>query len=426
MKILVIGSGGREHALVWKLASEGHLVFCAPGNPGTESIATNIPLQPTDIEGLARFAKKNRIDFTVVGPEEPLYLGIVDYFEKLGLRIFGPTSAAAQIEKSKVFSRKVMSRSAIPQPKYAIFDNYEKALAYTNDGNTPCFVKASGPALGKGAIPCKTCEDAKIALHQLMIEKKFGSAGKLVVIEEWLTGEELSAHAVCDNNGGFILFPFSRDHKRVGNGDTGEMTGGMGTVFPCSSNIILYKRIKNLIVQPTLNELYRLGIPFKGLLFPGLMVKNGSTTPKVLEFNARFGDPETQVYMVQLKSSLAELLKASMDGTLNTELVTWRDGFSVCVVLASKGYPGPCSKGFLIEGVEYAGEVPGVVIFHAGTATRNYDGKLVTNGGRVLNVTCHAPTLEEALNGAHTAISRIYFEGMHFRSDIGESLLASN
>lgn len=422
MKILVIGKGGREHALVWKFVQEGHLVFCVPGNPGTDKIATNVAIQATDIPKLLKFAQENSIDLTVVGPEEPLFLGIVDIFAAHGLRIFGPRSAAARIEKSKAFARDVMLHTHISQPQHAIVDDYEKALAYVRERDCPCFVKADGPAGGKGAIPCQTLAEAEAALHMLMIEKAQGNSGRIVVIEEWLDGDELSAHALCDGQDA-LLFPFSRDHKRALDENKGENTGGMGTVVPASRDDNLYSTAKNQIVQGILEELRRQGTPYKGLLYPGLMVTKKGL--KVLEFNARFGDPETQVYVRHLVSpSLGELLVSTLDGTLTKQKPVWRKGFSVCIVLTSGWYPGKdTGEHFSIEGVEYAEQVPGVVVFHAGTSTKN--GRLVTNGGRVLNVTCHAETLELALKRAYIAVGRIHFEGKKFRKDIGRSLLAS-
>ncbi|HEY4498579.1 MAG TPA: phosphoribosylamine--glycine ligase, partial [Candidatus Paceibacterota bacterium] len=331
--------------------------------------------------------------------------------------IFGPRSAAAQIEKSKAFARGVMSEAMIDQPDHAVFDDYGKALEYVRARNTACFVKEDGPALGKGAHRCETIEKAQEKLHELMVQNK-----KRVLVEELLDGYELSAHALCHDTTS-LLFPFSQDHKYSGDGDTGDMTGGMGVVVPASRSEVITTITREEIVQGILHELLAQRNPYRGLLYPGLMITKNRV--KVLECNARFGDPETQTYVRHLISpGLAEMLVATIDGGLERIVPVWEPGFSVCIVMASGGYPGSYQKGFPITGIEHAEEVTGVKVFHAGTAIKG--GRLVTNGGRVLGVTCCAETLDLALGRAYKAVNRIQFENKHVRYDIGAKLLGKS
>ncbi len=426
----VIGSGGREYALALKLAQSPQVeqVYIAPGNGGTEFIGENIPIPANDISAQIAFAKQARIDLTVVGPDDCLAAGIVDAFRVEGLRIFGPTKAAAQIESSKCFAKQLMDRQAIPTAKYQVFDDYKEALAYVRMRNfgvsRPLVIKADGLALGKGAITCVTLEEMENALIKLMIEKVFGPAGETVVIEDFLTGHECSAHFICSNGPtfcSFVAFPLSADHKRVGDGDTGEMTGGMGTIAPVpwAGGSTLRDIIGKKIAMPILSQLHGRGMSFSGCIFPGVMMTEDG--PKVLECNARFGDPETQVYMPLLESDLLPLLEASADGKDMADVeVKWRKGHSACVILASGGYPNAYKKGvpIHIDAHEIA-KLPCVDLIHAGTTWK--DGQLVTDGGRVMGVRAyHENSLEIALMQAYEAIKHISFEGMQYRTDIGK------
>ncbi|TSC91654.1 MAG: phosphoribosylamine--glycine ligase [Candidatus Berkelbacteria bacterium Licking1014_96] len=421
-KVLVIGGGGREHALVWKLAQSPRVdeLFVAPGNGGTSDLAENVPIAATDLEGLVGFAKKNGVDLTVVGPDDSLALGIVDVFRQNGLRIFGPTRDAAQIEASKVFAKKLMRRNGIPTAPFQTFRNYDHALSYIRKHGAPIVVKASGLALGKGVYVCQTINEAETALFEIMIRGIHRGAGGEVVIEDFLPGQEISIHAFCDGKTA-VLFPTAQDHKPALDGDRGSNTGGMGTVVPLpwvtDETIHVVER---QIIQPTLEALCRCGRPFTGCLYPGL--KMTSEGPNVLEFNARFGDPETQSYMRLLKTDLLEILEACVEGTLSNLTVKWSASFAACVVLASGGYPGDYKKGLPINGIDEAERIPGVVVFHAGTSC--VDG-LKTSGGRVLGVTAVADTPSSALSRAYEAVSLIKFEGMHYRHDIGAKALAS-
>ena len=417
MKILVIGSGGREHALLWKLAQSPRVtaLHCAPGNAGTAQLATNHPVAATDLPGLVALAKVEKIDLTVVGPDDPLAAGIVDCFQKEGLRVFGPVAAAARLEASKSFAKEFMVRHGIPTAGSATFSDPEAALAHCAKASYPLVVKADGLALGKGVVIAQTQEEAETAVRQSMIEKVFGDAGNTVVIEEFLTGPECSIHALVDGKG-YALFPDAKDHKRALDGDRGLNTGGMGTISPSREvDGAMQERIRREVMEPFVRGLAVDGLPFSGMLFPGLMMTpNG---PKVLEFNCRFGDPETQSLMRRLQSDLLDLIEATIDGKLSSVTPEWDDRAAVCIVLASGGYPGPIEKGKVITGIEAAASVPDVVVFHAGTALK--DGKVVTNGGRVLGVTALGTTLEEARTKAYAAAEKITFEGKQLRHDIG-------
>ena len=417
MKILVIGSGGREHALLWKLAQSPRVtsLLCAPGNAGTAQLAANHPVAATDLPGLVALAKSEKVDLTVVGPDDPLAAGIVDLFEREGLRVFGPRAAAARLESSKSFAKEFMVRHGIPTAASHTFSDSAAALAHCAAARYPLVVKADGLALGKGVVIAQTLAEAEEAVRQAMVEKVFGAAGDTVVIEEFLTGPECSLHALVDGKG-YVLFPDAKDHKRALDGDQGLNTGGMGTISP--SRVVdaaMNDRVRREVLDRFVTGLAAEGLPFSGMLFPGLMMTPDG--PKVLEFNCRFGDPETQSLMRRLKSDLLDLIEATIDGKLSSAAPEWDTRAAVCVVLASGGYPGAIEKGKVISGLEAAQAEPDVVVFHAGTAAK--DGSVVTNGGRVLGVTALGATLEEARAKAYAAADKISFEGKQLRRDIG-------
>ena len=420
MDVLIVGSGGREHALAWKLAQSPRIgkLYVAPGNGGTRTVGENVPIAADDIPTLVNFAKEHSIGLTVVGPDNSLALGIVDAFQSTGLRIFGPSKSAAQIESSKAFSKKLMHESGIPTAEFQIFSKYEEALAYVHKRGAPIVVKASGLALGKGVYVCETVGEAEKALKEIMIAHAHKDAGAEVVVEDFLDGEEISVHALSDGKE-YLMFPASRDYKRIGEGDTGKNTGGMGTIAPVlGADDPMMGEIQKTLVGPALENLASQGMPFSGLLYPGL--KMTSKGPKVLEFNARFGDPETQVYMRLMKTDLLDILEACADGKLAGKRVEWNAGFAVNIILASEGYPDAYKKGFPITGIDEAEKVPGVVVFHAGTS---YDSALKTSGGRVLGVSAVGGTLQIALERAYAAADSIQFEGKYFRRDIGAHVL---
>lgn len=419
--ILIIGSGGREHALAWKLAQSPRIgkLYVAPGNGGTRDIAENIAIEATDARGLARFAEKNSINLTVVGPDDPLALGVVDVFQSHGLRIFGPTRAAARIEASKAFAKRLMRDSDIPTAPFRIFRKHESALEYVRKHGTPIVVKASGLALGKGAYPCKTLTKAEKALAEIMLERAYNQAGNEVIVEEFLNGQEVSIHALCDGKTS-ILLPTAQDHKPIFDGDKGKNTGGMGTITPVPwVTDQTLREVNEQIVRPTLQALTKQGKPFTGCLYPGLKMTDEG--PKVLEYNARFGDPETQSYMRLLKTDLLDVLDACVDGKLADLAVEWNSGFAVCVVLASGGYPGKYKKEIPIFGIIEAEKIPSVVVFHAGTMCSD---QLRTSGGRVLGITAVGKTLQEALDRVYEAVRQIKFKGMQYRKDIGAKAIA--
>jgi phosphoribosylamine--glycine ligase len=420
-KILIIGSGGREHAIGWKIKQSpmcGELYF-APGNGGTREIGENVDIKVTDIKALIEFAKKEKIDLTLAIPDDPLALGIVDEFRKEGLRIFGPTKKAAQLESSKAFSKNFMQKYNLPTAKFKIFSDYNEALKYTDTQNLPIVIKASGLAAGKGAIITQTREEAQKALEDILVKKVFAEAGSEVVIEEFLTGPEISIHAFSDGKN-YSIFPTSQDHKRAGEGNTGLNTGGMGTIAPLSFvTDELLNNIDKTIVAPTLSGMSADGNTFSGVLYPGLMLtKNG---PKILEYNARFGDPETETYMRLLETDLLEIVNACVDQKLDKIKIKWKPDYACTVMLASGGYPGPYEKGKIITGIAKAEKNKNVIVFHAGTKIEN--SNLVTNGGRVLGVSAIGVNLKEALETAYEAITKISFEGMQYRKDIGKSAL---
>ncbi len=420
MKVLVVGSGGREHAIVWKVAQSPYVekIYCAPGNPGIGQLAECVNIKPTDVKKLADFAEEKGINLTIVGPEAPLVEGIVDEFEKRGLRIFGPSKSAARLEGSKVFAKEMMKKWGVPTADFKVFDNPEEAKAYIKEKGAPIVVKADGLAAGKGVTVAKTVEEALEAIDRIMVEKVFGDAGNRVVIEECLEGEEASYLVVTDGEN-FIPLATAQDHKAVFDGDRGPNTGGMGAYSPAPVlSEEMEKEVQEKVIKPILKGMKEEGYPFKGILYAGLMVTKDGV--KVLEFNVRFGDPEAQVILRRLKTDLVEVCTSVINGKL-VENLDWIPETSICVVLASKGYPGKYEKGKEITGIEEAEKLDSVVVFHAGTAVK--DGKLVTNGGRVLNVTALGKDIVEARENVYKAVEKIHFDGMHYRKDIGEKAL---
>ena len=417
MKILVVGQGGREHTLVWKLAQSRLVekIYCAPGNAGIAQIAESIPM-PDRFTDLADWAASENIALTVVGPEAPLAEGIVDVFRERGLKAFGPDKRAARLEASKDFAKQLMLKNGIPTAEHQTFTDVEAAMAYIEDRNSPVFVKANGLAAGKGVIPGRTFKEALQAVTTILVDRAFGDAGDSVVIEEELIGEEASFTVLTD---GTHCLPFvsSQDHKMSHDGDTGKNTGGMGAYSPAP--VItpeLHNYVMKRVVYPTVNGMAAIGSPFKGVLYVGLMITD--TGPKVLEFNCRFGDPEAQVLLPRLKSDLVPVLMACIDGTLAQHAdVEWYDEAAACVVMASGGYPDPYETGEAITGLEDADAIEGVTVFHAGT---KQDGaNIVTAGGRVLGVTAIADGLHDAIQRAYQGVSAIHFDKAHARSDIG-------
>ena len=415
----MVGSGGREHALIKKLkeSPKATEIFCAPGNGGIAKDATIVNIGAMDIDNMVAFAKDNAIDLVFVAPDDPLAAGMVDAMEKAGIRAFGPNANAAIIEASKVFSKNLMKKYNIPTAKYEVFDNPQKAIDYVVSENTvPVVVKADGLALGKGVIIAQTIDEAKDAIKSIMEDKQFGDSGNNIVIEEFLTGPEVSVLAFTD---GKTVKPMvsSKDHKRAYDNDEGLNTGGMGTISPnpyYSEEIA--KECYDTIFVPTIKAMEQEGRPFKGCLYFGLMLTpNG---PKVIEYNARFGDPEAQVVLPRLKTDLVDICEAIIDEKLADIDIQWYEGATACVVMASGGYPLAYKKGIEISGLDENGGVDGAVVYHAGTKLEN--DKFLTNGGRVLGVTAKGDTLDDALNKAYTAVSKITFDNAHFRKDIGK------
>ena len=416
MQVLVIGGGGREHTLVWKLAQSKKVtkLYAAPGNPGMKDLAECVDLDMTDLSGLADWAEKHAIDLTVVGPEAPLVAGIVDVFKARGLTIFGPSAKAAEIEGSKIFSKELMQKYGVPTAFFKVCDNLADARAFVEEKGAPIVIKADGLAAGKGVVVAMTRDEAMEALDEMMGDHKFGAAGNRVVIEEFMDGEEASLLAFTD---GKTIVPMlaAQDHKRVDDGDQGPNTGGMGAYCPAPvmTDALKEKTVKT-ILRPIVDALAKEGRPYSGCLYAGLMIKGDSV--KVVEFNARFGDPETQVVLPLLKSDLAEIMVACAKGTLRPDMVEWSDRAAVCVVMASGGYPVSYKKGLPITGLKTAGGMEDVVVFHAGT--REEDGKILTNGGSVLGVTAVADDIPSAQQKAYDAVEKIHFDGVHYRQDI--------
>lgn len=418
MKILIVGNGGREHALLWKLRRDAPDAefYITKGNGGTADLATSLPLAPTDVAALAAWAESNAIDLTVVGPEAPLDAGIVDVFTRRGLAIFGPTRDAAAIESSKAYAKSLMARAGVPTAAYRSFTEIGAAEAYIREMGAPIVVKASGLAAGKGAVVCDTVEAAIHAARAMLTGGEFGAAGSEIVVEEFMEGEELSVFALTDGENVLTMLP-AQDYKRVGEGDVGPNTGGMGAYAPVSRvDAALLERIRREILFPTLAALREDRRPFRGLLYAGLMLT--ADGPKVVEFNARFGDPETEALLPLLRSSLLEpMLGIARGDTITTSRLEWHDGYALTTVLASAGYPGVYETGKPITIPSDVAEADDIVVFHAGTELR--DGQLVTSGGRVLAVTAVAPTIEQAAERSRAAAEAIQFEGKHYRRDIG-------
>ena len=415
MRVLVIGSGGREHALAWKISQSPLVkkVFCAPGNAGTATVAENVDIPADNIDGLRQFALVTGIGLTIVGPEQPLVKGIVDDFEENGLRIFGPSQRAAEIEGSKVFCKNLMKKYGIPTAKYESFDSQDKFKLFTRQ-DEPVVVKASGLAAGKGVILCSNGEEARLAVQSIMSDKAFGNAGDQVVVEEFLTGQEVSLLAFTD---GKTVLPLdsAQDHKAAFDGDKGPNTGGMGAYSPAA---IFTDKLKQIVLDqimiPTVKAMAKEGRYYRGILYAGLMLTDSG--PKVLEFNARFGDPETQPIIMRIQNDIVPIFEACIDGTLATQNLEWKKEPSVCVVMASKGYPGFYEKGREITGLN-SGENKQTVVFHAGTKLDNE--KVLTNGGRVLGVTALGSDINEAIKNAYNEVDKIKWDGIHYRKDIG-------
>ncbi len=421
MKVLVIGGGGREHALVWKIAQSPLVdkVFCAPGNPGIAQQAECIPLKVDDLEGLLAFAKKEAIDLTVVGPELPLTLGIVNLFRNEGLTIFGPEQQAAQIEGSKNFSKSLMAKYGIPTAEFAAFSDYDQAVAYVRSKGAPIVVKADGLAAGKGVYVAQTEVEALEALKEIMLDDAFGEAGTQVVVEEFLKGEEASFFAFTDGRN-ILPLVSSQDHKQVFDGDQGPNTGGMGAYSPAPVvTPDLYEETIRQVIEPTIRGMAAEGCPYSGILFAGLMIDNGKL--KVLEFNARFGDPEAQPLLMRMKSDIVPVFMACAQGRLEQQALEWHDKAAVCVVMASGGYPGSYEKGFEISGLDEAAEIDDLMVFHAGTQLK--DGRVCNSGGRVLGVTGLGATIAEAIDKAYSGVRTITWQDVRYRTDIGQKAL---
>ncbi|MET0103766.1 MAG: phosphoribosylamine--glycine ligase [Sedimenticola sp.] len=424
MNILVIGSGGREHALAWKAAQSplADKVYVAPGNAGTalEPKLENVAIGVEDIDALVAFAKENDIGLTIVGPEAPLVIGVVDAFNEAGLNCFGPTAGAAQLEGSKAFTKDFLARHEIPTADYQTFTEVDQALAYLDEKGAPIVIKADGLAAGKGVIVAMTREDAEAAVRDMLSGNAFGEAGHRVVIEEFLDGEEASFIVMADGKN-VLPMATSQDHKRAGNGDTGLNTGGMGAYSPAPVvSEEIYQRIMDEVIMPTVNGMAAEGLPYTGFLYAGLMIM-ADGTPKVIEYNCRFGDPETQPIMLRMQSDMVAHCLAALDGRLDTEQAAWDERPSLGVVLAAGGYPGSYNKGDIITGLP-TGETPGMKVFHAGTAEKN--GEVVTSGGRVLCATALGATVSEAQNNAYLLTEQIQWNGVYYRTDIGYRAIA--
>ncbi len=421
MKVLVIGGGGREHTLVWKVAQSPKVkkIYCAPGNAGIAEYAECISIKADDIEQLASFAHHKNIDLTIVGPEIPLTLGIVDEFESKGLRICGPDKSASLIEGSKIFSKDLLKKYNIPTAAYATFNSSNNAMSYLKEKGTPAVIKADGLAAGKGVIPAQSLDKAEEAIDNILTKKIFGAAGDRIIIEEFLTGEEASFIVFTDGNT-IIPMPTSQDHKPIYDNDQGPNTGGMGAYSPAP--VItekLQQKIMDEIMYPVIRGMAAEGRKYRGILYAGLMINQGEVN--VLEFNARFGDPETQPILMRMKTDLIPVLEAIVDERLDQVSIQWDEKPAICVVMASKGYPGNYQKGIEITGLDEVQAMHNVQVFHAGTALK--DNHVVTSGGRVLGVTALGNNIEEAINLAYQATSQIQWEGAYYRKDIGKKAL---
>lgn len=414
MKIFVVGGGGREHAIIWKLRQNPRVteIHCAPGNGGIADLAVCMPIKATNIAALVDYADRQRFDLVVVAPDDPLYMGLVDVLQQKGIRAFGATAAGARLEGSKVYAKHLMKKYGIPTARYEVFSDYDAACAYVKTCPMPTVIKADGLALGKGVIICQTVKEAQAALDDIMQKRVFGDAGSRVVIEEYMTGPEVSVLAFCD---GKTILPMAsaQDHKRAYDNDQGLNTGGMGAFSPSPKYTdVVRAEVEEKIIRRSLNALQSEGVEFKGVLYFGLMLTEDG--PKLLEYNARFGDPEAQAVLPRMKNDLLDVMDAVIDGRLNEVTLEWDERSAVCVVLASGGYPGSYPKGLPISGLE---QVKDAIVFHAGTARQN--GGYVTAGGRVLGVTAMGKDIPEARLRAYSEAEKIYFEGMHYRKDIG-------
>ncbi len=420
MKVLIVGSGGREHAIAWKVAQSPKVdkIYCAPGNAGIEEFAECVAIGAMEFDKLVAFAKEKEIDLTVIGMDDPLVGGVVDAFEEAGLRVFGPRKNAAILEGSKAFSKDLMKKYNIPTAAYENFDDADEALAYLETAKFPIVLKADGLALGKGVLICNTLEEAKEGVQSIMLDKQFGTAGNRMVIEEFMTGREVSVLSFVDGTT-IKTMTSAQDHKRAKDGDQGLNTGGMGTFSPSPFYTDEVDEFcKKYIYQPTVDAMKSEGREFKGIIFFGLMLT--ADGPRVLEYNARFGDPETQVVLPRMKSDIVEVFEACIDGTLEQVELEFEDNAAVCVVLASDGYPLKYEKGFPIDGLDEFGKHDGYYCFHAGT--KFSDGKIVTNGGRVLGVTAKGSDLKEARANAYAATEWVSFENKYKRNDIGKAI----
>jgi len=421
MKVLVIGGGGREHALVWKISQSPRVkkIYCAPGNAGIAQLAECLSVSAEDVKGLTARAEKERVDLTVVGPEAPLTLGIVEAFKEKGMRIFGPSQKAAEIEGSKAFAKDLMKKYRIPTGDSQTFTDHGPAVKYAKGKGAPLVVKADGLAAGKGVIICRSVDEALSALDLIMVQKAFGAAGGKVVVEEFLEGEEASFLAFTDGEA-VLPLPTSQDHKAIYDKDQGPNTGGMGAYSPAPVvNKRVHREVMEKVMSPTVRGMAKEGRKYQGVLYAGLMIKEEKT--KVLEFNARLGDPEAQPLLMRMKSDLVPVLEATIDGTLAQQKIEWEDRASVCVVIASGGYPGSYEKGKVISGLQEAAKVRDTFVFHAGTTLK--EGKVVTNGGRVLGVTALGSGIQEAIQRAYEAVAKISWEGAYYRKDIGQKAL---
>ncbi|MHC4568569.1 MAG: phosphoribosylamine--glycine ligase [Planctomycetota bacterium] len=421
MNVLLIGSGGREHAIAWKLAQSKNLgkLYIAPGNPGTAQCGENVPIDGGEKGKLLEFAQQNEVGLVVVGPEDPLAAGVVDMFEAAGIKAFGPSGKAAQLEADKAFSKQMMRSSCVSTAEGRTFDRYEEAKAYIASRDEPVVIKAAGLAKGKGVFVCDDPSDGILAAEKVMCDKIFGSAGNTIVVEDKLLGEEASILAFVDGRNIYVM-ESSQDHKPIGDGDTGPNTGGMGAYSPAPVvTESLMDQITREVLVPTVDGMNRNGTPYKGVLYAGIMVTAGG--PRVLEFNVRFGDPETQPILMRLKSDLLEVMLAVCDGTLDEVTLEWDKRPAVCVVMASGGYPDDYEKGKKITGLEEAGRLEDVIVFHAGT--KDQDGDIVTAGGRVLGVTALGETIDEAKARAYRAVETITFDGAYCRRDIADKAI---
>ncbi len=421
MNVLLVGNGGREHAIAWKLAQSKELkkLFIAPGNPGTAKCGINIDIKADDCDKLLAFAKENKVGLAIIGPEDPLAAGIVDRFEKAGIKVFGPSGAAAQLEADKAFAKQIMKANSIPTAESRIFDNFQDAKAYIASRDEAVVVKATGLAKGKGVFVCDEPSEGIIAAEKIMEGKIFGKAGEKILVEDKLLGQEASILAFVDGRNIYVL-ETSQDHKAIGDGDTGPNTGGMGAYSPAPVvTDKLMDQITREILVPAVDGMNKNGTPYKGVLYAGVMITQGG--PRVLEFNVRFGDPETQPVLARLKSDLLEAMIATCDGTLDKITLEWDDRAAVCVVMASGGYPDDYEKGKVITGLEDADKLRDVIVFHAGTAEKN--GKIVTAGGRVLGVTALGNKIADAKAKAYEAVEKIKFEKAYYRKDIADKAI---